>query len=180
MRSIDRDARALHARFLALARRRSLRDPVAASCEALGLGPPQIHALLWLGHDGPLTMGELARRVSVTEKTVTGLVDRLARGGYLRREGDAADRRIVRARVTARGAEASRVIEAGVHEGLVRLLGLLSAGDRRALLGILDRLDRRLEEPPEAVRKRPPSGRRPKTRHLDYAGPSQGGRREAT
>src|SRR5512139_3401025 len=116
MRSIERDARALHDRFLALARRRSLRDPVAASCEATGLSPPQVHALLWIGHDGALTMGELARRVSVTEKTVTGLVDRLERDGYLARERDPADRRVVRARATARGAEVSRAIEEGVHE----------------------------------------------------------------
>ena len=88
MRTIERDARAVRERLIVLARRRSLRDPVAASCDALGLTAPQIHALLWLGHDGPLTMGELARRISVTEKTVTGIVDRLERDGFLHRERD--------------------------------------------------------------------------------------------
>ena len=66
MRSIEAEARAIQGCLIALARRRSLRDPVAASCEELGLTAPQVHALLWLGHDGPLTMGELARRVAVT------------------------------------------------------------------------------------------------------------------
>jgi DNA-binding MarR family transcriptional regulator len=176
MRTIQRDARALRERLIVLARRRSLRDPVAASCEALGLTAPQVHALLWLGHDGPLTMGELARRVSVTEKTVTGIVDRLERDGFLRRERDAADRRVVRARATGRGASLSRDIEEGVHEKLVLLLGLLDARDRRALVGILERLTERLEEPLEAGPEPAPARRR--TRRTGHAAPPHGRREE--
>ncbi len=149
MRSIDHDARELHDRFLAIARRRPLRDPLAASCEALGLTPPQLHALLWLGHDGPLAMGELARRVAVTEKTVTGLVDRLERDGLLRRDRDAADRRVVRVTLTRRGAAASREIDEGMHAGLARVLALLDQADRRALFRILDHLTARLSKPQE-------------------------------
>ncbi len=177
MRSIERDARAVRDRLIALARRRSLRDPVAASCDALGLTAPQTHALLWLGHDGPLTMGELARRISVTEKTVTGIVDRLERDGFLHRERDAADRRVVRARATGRGAAASRTIEAGVTDGLARLLAMLDPEDRRALVGILTRLTERLEEPRGARPAHAP-GRRgtPRTGH----GAPPHGRREDT
>ncbi len=178
MRNIDRDARALGDRFLALARRRSLRDPLAASCEALGLTPPQIHALLWLGHDGPLTMGELARRVSVTEKTVTGLVDRLERDGYLRRERDEEDRRVVRVRATARGAGVSRGIEEGIHERLVYLLGLLDAADRAALFRILDHLVLRLGEPQGTPPREPPSGKGRARPEMRYARPSTRRREE--
>jgi DNA-binding MarR family transcriptional regulator len=177
MRSIDRDARALHERLLALARRRSLRDPLAASCEATGLTAPQVHAILWLGHDGPLTMGELARRVSVTEKTVTGLVDRLERDGYLARERDPADRRLVRARATTRGAEVSRAIEHGVHETLARVLSLLPPADRRALLRILDRIAERLS-PPAAKPARVPSGRGRGRRDVRPRAPSERRREE--
>lgn len=180
MRSISDEARALHERFLSLARRRSLRDPLSASCEELGLTAPQIHALLWLGHDGPLTMGELARRVSVTEKTVTGIVDRLARDGYLRRERDEADRRVVRARATARGAEVSRMISEGVQERLARLLGLLGPADRRALFRILDHLAARLDAPEGPRRGASPSGKAPPRRKMRYPRPSRGGRREDT
>ncbi len=176
MRSIERDARAVRDRLIVLARRRSLRDPVAASCEALGLTAPQIHALLWLGHDGPLTMGELARRISVTEKTVTGIVDRLERDGFLHRERDAADRRVVRARATGRGASVSRDIEEGVTGKLAALLALLDAADRRALVGILERLTERLDEPLDA-RPPPAPGRRP-TRRMGHAAPPHGRREE--
>jgi DNA-binding MarR family transcriptional regulator len=180
MRSIRDDARALHERFLSLARRRSLRDPVSASCEELGLTAPQVHALLWLGHDGPLTMGELARRVSVTEKTVTGIVDRLERDGYLRRERDEADRRVVRARATTRGAEVSRVISDGMLERLARLLALLGPADRRALFRILDRIALRLDEPPGPRRREQPPGRAPRPQKVRHPRPSPRGRREDT
>src|SRR5512133_2336915 len=175
MRTIERDARAVRERLIVLARRRSLRDPVAASCDALGLTAPQIHALLWLGHDGPLMMGELARRVSVTEKTVTGIVDRLERDGFLRRERDAADRRVVRARATERGVALSRDIEEGVHEKLVELLGLLDPRDRRALVGILERLTERLEEP---LAPRPEAAARRRPRKIGHAAPPQRRREE--
>jgi DNA-binding MarR family transcriptional regulator len=135
-----RAARALRERLVVLARGGSLRDPVAASCADHDLTPTQIHALLWLGHDGPLTMGELARRVSVTEKTITGIVDRLERDGHLARERDAGDRRVVRVRLTSRGAAVYGRIDRHMDEGVARLLGLLAPEDRSALLRIADRL----------------------------------------
>ena len=134
----------LRERLVELARHRSLRDPLSAACEETGLTPPQIHTLLWLGRDGALTMGDLARRVAVTEKTATGLVDRLERDGLALRTRDAADRRVVHVRLTARGAAQHRRIEAGVLDGMARFLGLLDAGDRRALFRIVDRLIARL------------------------------------
>ncbi len=147
MRSIDAAANALHDGLLALARRRPFRDPLATSCDALGLGPAQLHALLWIRHDGPLTMGALAQRVAVTEKTATGIVDRLERDGLLRRARDAADRRVVHVRLTARGGAASRRIEKVVHVSLSRLVSVLDAPDREALLRILQTLIERLGDP---------------------------------
>ncbi len=140
------EARALRERLLALARRRPLRDPLASSCADLELSPPQIHALLWLGHDGPLTMGELARRVWVTEKTATGLVDRLERAGHIARERDARDRRVVRVRLTRQGAALHRRIDGDVDRSVVHLLALLDRPDRKALARILEKLLARLGE----------------------------------
>lgn len=144
------DADRLFELGLALARRRSLRDPIAASCGVeADLSPPQIHTLLWLGIDGPLTMGDIARRASVTEKTGTGLVDRLERDGYVQRDRDAVDRRVVHVKLTARGQEAFDSIERHIREKLGTLLELLDAEDRRALFRILQHLIDRLEAPGE-------------------------------
>src|SRR5690349_9535079 len=137
--SIDAEVRRLRELVLGFSRRRSLRDPVAAMCEETQLTAPQIHAILWLGHDGPLTMGEIGQRVGVTEKAVTGLVDRLAAERYVERVRDAADRRVVRAQLTARGAEIHGELDRHVREKLAAVLGQLDAADRKALYRILEK-----------------------------------------
>jgi len=137
---LDADVRHMRALLVEFSRRASLRDPLAAMCEEAQLTPPQIHAVMWLGQDGPLTMGELAARLGVTEKTITGLVDRLETAGYLARERDAADRRVVRARLTEHGQGARVEIDRHVDAKLAALLRLLDAGDRRDLFRILEKL----------------------------------------
>ncbi len=141
------EAQRLREVLLDLGRRRSLRDPFSSACEEMQLTPVQIHAVFWLGHDGPLAMGELARRVGTTEKTLTGVVDRLEREGYLRRERDAADRRLVRARLARRGVEAHRRIDGLVVDKVAGLLALLDPPERRTLFRIVEKLhDRILSE----------------------------------
>jgi DNA-binding MarR family transcriptional regulator len=133
---VDRFRRLL----FSLGRQHSLRDPLASSCEPTPLTAPQIHALLWLGQDGALTMGELARRLGITEKTVTGVVDRLEREGHVQRERDPEDRRVVHCRLTAAGTRMSRKLDRTVHQGMGRMLERLDATDRRALFRILEKL----------------------------------------
>jgi DNA-binding MarR family transcriptional regulator len=140
------DARRLHGLLVGLMRRRSLRDPLAASCAELELSAPQVHTLLALGHEGALTMGDLARRVAVTEKTVTGLVDRLQRDGLVSRVRDDADRRVIHVALTPEGAGLSRRLDAEVLQSLTRLLGRLDAADRRDLFRIFTKLTNEVED----------------------------------
>ncbi len=134
--------------LLALGRRRSLRDPIASMCEQLQFTPPQVHAILWLGRDGALTMGDLARRLGVTEKTVTGVVDRLERQGHLTRERSSTDRRVVHCRLTEDGQATWHRLERLVSQGMRQFLGILDAGDRKALFSILEKLLQRIDAPP--------------------------------
>ncbi len=145
------DVARLQQLFLALGRRRSLRDPIASICEELQFTPPQVHALLWLGQDGMLTMGELARRLGVTEKTVTGVVDRLEREGHVLRERITTDRRVVRCRLTEAGQQTYQLLHGLVNEAMVQMLGLLDGSDRKALFRILEKLLRRLESSSPAL-----------------------------
>jgi DNA-binding MarR family transcriptional regulator len=152
-RGLDADARALRERLATLSRLRAIRDPLVLTSEKAGLTPSQIHTLLWLGMDGPLTMGEIARRLGVTEKTVTGVVDRLERDGWVRRERAAADRRVVHVRLTTKGEAMSARMDAAVLLKLKALLHLLDATDRRALLRIIDRFTAAFMAPPEGSRQ---------------------------
>lgn len=140
------DARRLHGLLVGLMRRRSLRDPLAASCAELDLSAPQVHVLLALGHEGSLAMGDLARRVAVTEKTITGLVDRLERDGLVERRRDGADRRVIQVAPTARGAALAGRLDDEVLQALTRLLRRLDAADRGDLFRIISKLTDALEE----------------------------------
>jgi DNA-binding MarR family transcriptional regulator len=48
-----------------------------------------------LATEGPVTAGRLAELTALTTGAITGVVDRLERAGYVRRERDAGDRRRV-------------------------------------------------------------------------------------
>jgi DNA-binding MarR family transcriptional regulator len=71
-----------------------LRDHVAS--QRLGLGGTDSRFLTLLDVYGPLTPGRLAQLTGLTTGSVTGVIDRLERGGFVSRERDDADRRKVR------------------------------------------------------------------------------------
>ncbi|GAA4552047.1 MarR family winged helix-turn-helix transcriptional regulator [Pseudonocardia xishanensis] len=66
-----------------------------AVAQRLGLGPTDSQFLTLLDVHGPLTPGRLAELTGLTSGTVTGVVDRLERAGFVRRDRDATDRRKV-------------------------------------------------------------------------------------
>ena len=137
-------ARHLHDLLVRLSRLRPMRDPLATAAADLDLTPAQIHLVLWVGTDGPLTMGDLARRVAVTEKTITGLVDRLERDGLVQRTRHPADRRVIEVRLGPDGARLHRRIEQGIASKLTGFLALLEAADRQRLVRMVEKLTARL------------------------------------
>jgi DNA-binding MarR family transcriptional regulator len=91
---------------------------------------------------GPLTLGELARAEQVRPPTISKLIVELEAQGLVERETDAADRRIVRVRATARGAKV-------LHDGrqrrvtaLVASLGALTVRERALLARAIPLLER--------------------------------------
>ncbi|MBJ6764248.1 MarR family transcriptional regulator [Myxococcaceae bacterium JPH2] len=138
------DSRRMLTLLMDLGRFRSLRDPLASICEDLNLTPTQVHALVWLGHDGPMHVGVLAQRIGITKKTITGVVDRLAEMGTVERTRDTEDRRAVVASLTASGTQLSERIARTMDAGVRQLLSLMEAEDRDALFGMLERILARL------------------------------------
>jgi DNA-binding MarR family transcriptional regulator len=137
---VREEARRLLLLLETLGRRNSLRDPLASAIEALEFTPQQVHAVMWVGTDGRLPMGELAQRLGVTEKTITGIVDRLEREGYLRRERPESDRRVVQVVLTEKGLSAYQDLSERALQKTTDFLTLLEPEDRDALLRILQRL----------------------------------------
>ena len=65
-----------------------------------------IECLDQIGRHGPISPGELGRRTGLHPATLTGILDRLERGGWIARERSPGDRRSVQLRALPdRGAE---------------------------------------------------------------------------
>lgn len=137
------DAESFRELLLELGRRRPFRDPMAEGPEQ-SFTPAQFHTLIWLGHDKRLTMGELARRLCVTEKTMTGVIDRLTREDCVRRERDETDRRVVYAKLTRKGEQVFRRLDGHFCDRLARFLGVLDVSDRRDLFRIFRKVLNRI------------------------------------
>ena len=82
----------------------ALEDRVEAALQKAGLSTPKFSVLNALVTSGePLSLSELASRLSCVRSNMTQLVDRLETEGLVRRVDDPADRRIVKAAITETG-----------------------------------------------------------------------------
>lgn len=88
---------------------------------------------------GPVSPSALARRARLHPATMTGILDRLERDGWIDRERDTADRRAVRVRVRRdRGAEMFRHY-AGMNTAMSRLCADYSEAELEVIAGFLRR-----------------------------------------
>lgn len=86
---------------------------------------------------GPLSPATLARRTAIHPATLTGIIDRLERGGWVARDRDPADRRSVVVRVVRdRRAEVSRHY-AGMQGRLTDICAGLDDEELAAVVGFL-------------------------------------------
>ena len=87
----------LEAEFLlALRRNGSIMQLLGqVSAERIGINVTDLNCLNIVALTGPMTAGELARQTGLTTASITGVLDRLEEGGFVRRERDPKDRRRV-------------------------------------------------------------------------------------
>lgn len=116
----------------------------------LGLSRAQCRLLAVLAaHDGPpLMQAELAARLDLTPMGVTSLCDRMAAGGWVRREAHASDRRAY-AVVAGDGADAALEGALAIGDEVQALaLAGLDAAERRQLMALLRRVHANLTASP--------------------------------
>lgn len=99
------------------------------SARAAGLTPAQHQLLLAVrGHGDPRgpTVGDIAGHLLLHHHSAVGLVERTVSSGLVSRHEDRDDRRVVRVRLTARGAAALAKLSALHLEELSRLAGRMT------------------------------------------------------
>lgn len=107
--------------------------------QTYGLTGPQAMVMKALS-GGELSMGELARQVSLSQATVTDIAKRLENRGLLERRRDTADRRRVTIRLTEQGARLTGGPLPLLQEHFVARLHELQDWEQTQLLSSLQRI----------------------------------------
>lgn len=84
----------------------------------------------------------VADYLSQQSQTVTGVLDRLERGGHLTRQRDLEDRRAVRLQLTDSGKALVKRVRKALQEHVADVLANVGEAERRTLWDALDGLDR--------------------------------------
>jgi DNA-binding MarR family transcriptional regulator len=101
---------------------------------------PQLKVLLLLGERGSARVSWLAEQMAVSPPNITGILDRLERRGWIGRQSDRVDRRVVRVVLTEAGrAVLTELCSASAERSAPCLQGL-PAASRRQLKASLDEL----------------------------------------
>ena len=107
---------------------------------------PQLLILEQLSRQGVSKMTDLARYMKVSTAASTGIVQRLVLLGYVQRENDQRDRRIVRIKLSSKGTELLKKISQQRTQSVINIFGQISENDRgeylRILMQVKDILDR--------------------------------------
>lgn len=132
LRSLRRITRAiaLHSRQLAATHRLTI---------------PQLVCLRRIATAGVTTPGKLARDVSLSQATVTGILDRLAARGLVRRSRDESDRRRVNVELTDRGTALADAAPPPLQQEFSRRLGELPDDEQALFDGVLARIVEMME-----------------------------------
>lgn len=142
----DDQARALRL-WIALARCYStFSRAVASKVQGYGLTTPQFGILEALHHLGPLSLGDLADKLLVTGGNVTYVMDRLEEQGLVYRERSADDRRIIQAKLTAKGKSLITSVFGGHAEFIEELVSHLSADEQEEARSLLKKLGKAIQE----------------------------------
>jgi DNA-binding MarR family transcriptional regulator len=106
---------------------------------------PQLTVLKMLEGLGDLSLSELSERIRAQNSTVTGIIDRMERETLVVRTRSTEDRRVVKIKLTDKGAKIARAIAVEPMEVFRGALDSLSANETRDLLKILTKIARRVQ-----------------------------------
>ncbi len=104
---------------------KAIQDYSQEVSSSFGITGPQLWALKTVSQHAGLALGELSRKMYLHPSTVTGVIDRLESKGYVVRDRDSADRRVVKVKLTPAGqdlaAKAPNPVQGKMIYGLMKL-----------------------------------------------------------
>jgi DNA-binding MarR family transcriptional regulator len=82
---------------------KSIQDYSQEVLNKFGVTGPQLWALKIISENEKLSLGELSKRMYLHPSTITGVVDRLEKKGYVLRDRGQEDRRVIKVQLTPEG-----------------------------------------------------------------------------
>lgn len=108
--------------------------------KTVGLTAPQILLLQTIRAKGEVTIGELANEVSLSQATVTSILDRLEKRELVFRERSKEDKRKVHAYLTEQAAEILKEAPIPLQEHFTRQFGDLQEWEQTMIISSLQRV----------------------------------------
>ena len=106
----------------------------------VGLTGPQLVILQEISRCGEVTAGEIARAVSLSQATVTGILERMEKRGHLARQRSDHDKRRVMVRITESGEKVLKDAPPLMQEAFVERFSSLQEWEQTMILSALQRL----------------------------------------
>ena len=130
-----------HEALLSLVRTSSLMQKLSDRFfSQFGLTDVQFNILMILKEYGAggLSQQELSEHLIVTKSNVVGLIDRLERGGYVKRKSHPTDRRFNQIVLTPKGQKLEARIEESYFEEVDKMMNVLSASEKRGVVKAME------------------------------------------
>ncbi len=108
----------------------------------MDLPPQQIIAIICVEEKGVCSLGDLAKELHVSAPTVTGIVDRLERDGFMKRVPDEKDRRVTNVVITPEAKKIANQFRKNIKERWAYILNNLPAEDREGPLNMLKKISK--------------------------------------
>jgi DNA-binding MarR family transcriptional regulator len=105
-----------------------------------GLTAPQLVIMQTLRREGQMSPSAIAKTVSLSQATITSILDRLVKRDYVLRERSGTDKRIILASLTDKGAEAAAVAPELLQSGFLREFRKLQDWEGSMLIASLQRI----------------------------------------
>ena len=116
---------------------------------SVDLPPAQIFALLELQERCPCRISYLSAALHASAPTVTGILDRMEKAGYVRREHDMNDRRAVNVKLTAAGRKTAVRIRKSIQTRWKYILKKMPGKDAQTYLRIVKKIQGQLDSSQE-------------------------------
>lgn len=108
--------------------------------KVLGLTGPQLVIIREIGQYGAMTIGDLARRVSLSQATVTTILDRLEAKQLARRDRDVRDKRRVYVDISPRAREILASYPNALQDVFVKRFNSLADWEQTLILSSVQRV----------------------------------------